>query len=48
MNVTDRRQTERPHYGEMCSNRRNRLRCKSDCALKARLKKIISQILGLV
>jgi len=24
----DRWQTDRPRYGEMCRNRRNRLRCK--------------------
>jgi len=29
-NVTDRDTTGRPHYAEMCRNRRNRLRCKSD------------------
>jgi len=28
----DRRQTERPRYGEMCRNRQNRLRYKSDSA----------------
>jgi len=35
MNVTDRRQTDRPRYGEMCRNRRNRLRCNSDSDEKA-------------
>jgi len=28
MNVIDRRQTDRPRYGEMCSSRRNHLCCK--------------------
>ena len=32
--MTDDRQTDRPRYGEMCSNRRNRLRCKSDPGYK--------------
>jgi len=37
MNVTDRRhtdrwQTDRPHYGELCKNRQNRLSCKSNSA----------------
>jgi len=31
----DRRQTDRPRYGEKCRNRRNRLRHKSDSAIKA-------------
>ena len=29
---SDRRQTDRPRYGEMCMNRRSRLRNKSDYA----------------
>jgi len=28
----DRQTTDRPRYGELCRNNRNRLRCKSDSA----------------
>ena len=41
-NVTDDRQTDRPRYGEMCSNRRNRLSCKMRLRLKS-----VPQFLGL-